>query len=353
MNHADMDSGAEAADGRTNDGRPGRPLQTKRHPTAPGRSATRLAERTRELLVARGSLRIAAAERRRLEDQLRQAGKLASAGHLASGLAHDLNNLLGVVMCSLEMMGRRIDAGSADGLARYLSNAVTSTERAAALSRRLLDFARPRPSGAEPIDPARLICGWEDLFPSVAGSKVDFVIKTDARSWPILCDPDELSNAVLNLVINARDAMPAGGRLILRIANRRLDEAAARAIGGGLAAGDFVTISVTDTGAGIAPEVLSKVFEPFFTTKGGHGTGLGLAMVRSFARQTGGHVQLESEPGQGSTFRFYLPRCAACGPCTCGDAAVSPAVSPAAVAGPPSRVVAAPGSGAASAAAAE
>ena len=261
------------------------------------RPRTLLAERTRELLIARESLRAAAEARVRLEDSLEQAHKMASVGYLASGLVHDFNNLLGVIMCSLEMIGRRTDAAGMDGVARYMSNAVASTERAAMLSRRMLDFARPRPPGVKPIDPQALIRGWEDLFRSVAGSKVDFLIEADGASWPVMCDADALDNAVLNLVINARDAMPAGGKLILRMANRRLDEDAARAIGRGIVAGDFVVISVIDSGAGIAPEVISRVFEPFFTTKGGQGTGLGLALVQGFARQTGGHVEVEIRTG--------------------------------------------------------
>nr|WP_294566514.1 ATP-binding protein [uncultured Rhodopila sp.] len=331
LDSADLDhddGAADAAASRTNDRRHKRLPQTKRHATRAARPGMLLAERTRELLIAQGTLRIEAEARVRLEVLLGQAGKVPSVAYHASGLAHDLNNLLGVIMCSLEAMERRIDAGGVDGMARYLSNAVTATERAASLSRRLLDFARPRPPGARPTDPQSQIRGLDDLLRSVAGTKIDFVLETDGASWPIMCDPDEFDNVLLNLVINARDAMPLGGKLILRIANLRLDEAAVRAIGGGAGAGDFVAISVTDTGVGIAPEVISQIFEPFFTTKGGQGTGLGLAMVDSFARQTSGRVQIDSEPGQGSTFRLYLPRCNACGACTCGNGALPPAAVP-------------------------
>jgi signal transduction histidine kinase len=324
----DDDVAADAAAGRINDRRHKRLPQTKRHAATAHGSRTLLAERTRELLIARGCLRSESEARVGLEALLSQAEAMPSVAHLASGLAHDLNNLLGVIMGSLEAMGRRIDGGGVDGVGRYLSIAVSATERAASLSRRLLDVARPRPPGARPMDPQLQVRGLEDLFRSVAGTDIDFVVETDGASWPIMCDPDDFDNALLNLVVNARDAMPAGGRLILRIANLRLDEAPVPAIGGGVWAGEFVTISVTDTGVGVAPEVISRIFEPFFTTKGGQGAGLGLAMVDGFARQSAGHVQIESEPGQGSTFRLFLPRCDACGVCTCGDGALPPLAAP-------------------------
>nr|WP_294521754.1 ATP-binding protein [uncultured Rhodopila sp.] len=248
---------------------------------------------------------------------------MAAVGYLASGLAHDFNNLLGVVMCSLDMMGRRIDSGNADGMARYMANAVSSTDRAASLSRRLLDFARPRAPGAKPTDPQTLISGWEDLFRAVAGSNINLEIETDGGTWSIMCEPDELDNAVLNLVLNARDAMPVGGGLVVRVANVCLDEARAGSLGCGIDPGEFVAISVTDTGIGIAPEVVAKLFQPFFTTKpAGQGTGLGLAMVLGFAKQIGGQVHIESELGRGSTFKLLLPRCDACGACTGGDASM-------------------------------
>nr|WP_294509156.1 ATP-binding protein [uncultured Rhodopila sp.] len=317
---AHADAAADAAPVRPTAGTGTCATETEIHKAAPGALAALLAERTSELLIARESLRTEAEQRARLEASLRHARKMATIGDLTSGLAHDFNNLLGVIMCSLDMMRRRLDSGGVDGMARYMSNAISSTERAASLSRRLLDFARPRPPGAKPTDPQRLISGWEDLFRSAGGAKVALAIETVGELWPIMCDPEQLDNAVLNLVINARDAMPTGGRLNIRIANLRLDETAAAAIGGGIEPGEFVTISVSDTGIGIAAEVMSQVFEPFFTTKGCRGTGLGLAMVNSFATRAGGHVQIESEPGRGSTFRLCLPRSNACGACADGDA---------------------------------
>jgi signal transduction histidine kinase len=316
------DDPADAARRRIAAGKAERAAQTESRAAAPATLVALLAERTRELLIVRERLRTEAEERLRLEEALLQAQKMAAVGYLTSGLAHDFNNILSIISCSLDIMRRRIDAGHVDGMARYTANAIASTERAAALSHRLLDFARPRAAGARPVDPQLLILGWEDLFRSVAGAKVSLAIESPGGIWPILCEPDQLDNAVLNLVINARDAMPAGGSLILRIANHCLDEAAAAAVGAGAGPGEFVIISVTDTGIGIAGDVISQVFEPFFTTKGGYGTGLGLSMVNSFATQAGGHVQIESELGRGTTFRLYLPRCDVCGPCADADATV-------------------------------
>jgi PAS domain S-box-containing protein len=280
--------------------------------------AERLAARTRDLVVANERLRIEAEERALVEASLRHAQKMEAVGCLAGGIAHDFNNLLMVIMGGLELVQRRVADGRYDGLEQLTSAAMTSAQRGADLIRRLLDFARPQKLAPEEVDTDALLLGMEDLLRRTLGPMVALEMVIPSAVWPAVCDPNQLENAVLNLAINARDAMPDGGRLIVETSNVRLDDADARAMSGDLLPGDYVAIAVIDTGAGMEPEVVARVTEPFFTTKpNGQGTGLGLSMIYGFVKQSGGDLRIRSEPGQGTAFTLYLP-------CHGGDTAQVP-----------------------------
>ncbi len=243
------------------------------------------------------------------QEQLRQSLKLQAVGQLTGGIAHDFNNLLTGIIGNLELMQRRISAGRVDGLDRYAAMAATSAERAAALAQRLLAFARRQPLDPQRVEANRLLSGMEDLLRRTLEPTVGLEMALADALWPTLCDPNQLENAVLNLAINARDAMPEGGRLTVETANAHLDAAHAE-VPGGMRAGQYVAIAMTDTGLGMGPEVAARAFDPFFTTKPtGQGTGLGLSMLYGFVKQSGGHVRVDSEPGLGTTFTIYLPRC--------------------------------------------
>ena len=253
------------------------------------------------------------------EEQLRQSQKMQAVGQLTGGIAHDFNNLLAGIIGNLELMQRRIDAGRLDGLDRFASMAMASSERAAALTQRLLAFARSQPLDPRRVEANRLLSGMEDLLRRTLGPAVILEMRLAATLWPTLCDPNQLENAILNLAINARDAMPKGGRLVVETANVQLESADAEAQDDGRA-GPYIVISVTDTGSGMGPEVIARAFDPFFTTKPtGQGTGLGLSMLCGFVKQSDGRVRVASEPGLGTTFKIYLPRyrgereCGACG----------------------------------------
>jgi PAS domain S-box-containing protein len=255
--------------------------------------------------------RIAAAlaEREQIEEALRQAQKMEAVGQLTGGIAHDFNNLLAGIMGSLEFLQKRLAAGRTDGLDRYTAAAMTSAQRATALTQRLLAFARRQPLDPKRVDANRLVAAMEDLLRRTLGPAVNLEMVLAGGLWPTLSDPNQLDGAILNLAINARDAMPQGGRLTIETANAHLDEAYARRQGGEVRPGQYIAISVTDTGTGMSPEVIAKAFDPFFTTKPtGQGTGLGLSMVYGFVKQSEGHVSIYSEPGKGTTFRLYLPR---------------------------------------------
>ena len=251
-----------------------------------------VAARTRDLMSA--------------EAALRQAHKMEAVGQLTGGIAHDFNNLLAGITGSLELMQVRMRQGRTESLERYAATAMSSANRAAALTHRLLAFARRQPLDPKPVSANTLVAGMEDLLRRTLGERVGLEILTASGLWPTLCDPHQLENAVLNLAINARDAMPEGGRLTIETANAELDAAAARAHPE-VEPGPYVTIGVTDTG--MAPDVIAKAFDPFFTTKPpGQGTGLGLSMIYGFARQSEGFAQIESALGRGTTVRLYLPR---------------------------------------------
>ncbi|MGU3657517.1 MULTISPECIES: PAS domain-containing protein [unclassified Methylobacterium] len=247
-------------------------------------------------------------EQRRAEEQLLQAQKMEAIGQLTGGIAHDFNNLLTGIIGSLELMQTRIRQGRFDAIERYAGAAMASANRAAALTHRLLAFARRQPLAPQPTAANPLIAGMEELLRRTLGERVELALVTAADLWLTLCDPHQLENAVLNLAINARDAMPEGGRLVIETGNARLGDADAR-LEAGARAGSYVSIRVSDTGTGMSPEVAARAFDPFFTTKPlGQGTGLGLSMIYGFARQSEGHVRIESEPGRGTAVTLYLPR---------------------------------------------
>jgi len=271
--------------------------------------AEQLAKRSEDVAEANGKLRTEAKERGRVEEALRHAHKMEAVGQLTGGIAHDFNNLLGGIIGSLELVQRRLAAGRTDGLERYTSAAVTSAQRAAALTQRLLAFARRQPLDPKLVEANRLVASMEDLLRRTLGSGIAFEMVLGGGLWPTLCDPNQLENAILNLAINARDALPNGGRLTIETANANLDGTEAGVQGSQLRPGEYILISVTDTGVGMTPEVIEKAFDPFFTTKPiGQGTGLGLSMLYGFVQQSQGDVQIYSEPGKGTTFKLYLPR---------------------------------------------
>jgi signal transduction histidine kinase/CheY-like chemotaxis protein len=241
------------------------------------------------------------------EEQLRQSQKMEAVGQLTGGLAHDFNNLLTGITGSLELLETRLQQGRLKDLGRYISAAQGAARRAAALTHRLLAFSRRQSLDPKPTDVNRLVAGMEELIRRTMGPGIKVEIVGMMGVWSTLVDPNQLENALLNLCINARDAMPVGGRLIIETANKWLDDRAARLRD--LAAGQFVSLCVSDNGTGMAPDVIRRAFDPFFTTKPiGQGTGLGLSMIYGFAQQSGGQVRIYSEVGQGTMVCLYLPR---------------------------------------------
>lgn len=241
------------------------------------------------------------------EESLRQSQKMEAVGQLTGGLAHDFNNLLAGISGAFEMIGARLSQGRTGDVERYLAAGQGAARRAAALTHRLLAFSRRQTLTPRPLIINRLLADLSELVRRTVGPSI--AIETIAASglWPTLVDDNQLENAILNLSINARDAMPDGGRITIETGNRWVDERTARELG--LEPGQFVTVCVSDTGTGIDKAILDRVFDPFFTTKPiGQGTGLGLSMVYGFARQSHGHVRVYSEVGQGTMVCLYLPR---------------------------------------------
>ncbi|MCY0388826.1 PAS domain-containing protein [Robbsia sp. Bb-Pol-6] len=240
-------------------------------------------------------------------EALRQSQKMEAVGQLTGGIAHDFNNLLTAVTGGLALLGARIAKGDYDKLDRYIDMAQTGAHRAAALTQRLLAFSRRQTLAPTPTDADRLIAGMRAIIDRTLGPAIEVKVAATAGLWPVLVDAPQLESALLNLCINARDAMPEGGRLTIETGNRRLDARAAA--DQDLPEGEYVSLCVTDTGAGMTPAIIERVFDPFFTTKPiGQGTGLGLSMIYGFVRQSGGQVRVYSEVGQGTTMGLYLPR---------------------------------------------
>lgn len=249
-------------------------------------------------------------EQQRAEEALRQAQKMEAVGQLTGGIAHDFNNLLTVVTGNVDMALRALAAANIQDprTQRALENAMKGAERAASLTQRLLAFSRRQPLEPKPLDVDKLVGGMSDLLNRALGETVKLEIVTSPGLWKVEADPNQLESAILNLAVNARDAMPSGGDLVIESANARLDEEYC-ASHAEVAPGQYVVIAVTDMGDGMPRHIQERVFEPFFTTKEpGKGTGLGLSMVYGFVKQSGGHIKIYSEEGQGTTIKLYLPR---------------------------------------------
>ena len=264
---------------------------------------TQVRERTVELELALSRLKDEVAERERAEASLRQSQKMEAVGQLTGGIAHDFNNMLTGIIGSLDMMRRRIADERFDGIQRYLDTALGSAERAAALTHRLLAFARRQPLDPQPLDVAAVLQSAAQLVTHALPEEITLRLEIAEGLPHALADSNQLENAVLNLAVNARDAMPDGGKLVISAA---LADPAEVPLPQG--SGDYLLIKVADTGEGMTPDMLDKVFEPFFTTKPlGQGTGLGLSMVYGFAQQSGGTVRIHSTPRAGTTICLYLP----------------------------------------------
>ncbi len=247
------------------------------------------------------------AELLRIEDQLRQAQKMEAIGQLTGGLAHDFNNLVAAISGSLELMHIRISQGRFMDLERYMVIAEGAAKRAAALTQRLLAFSRRQTLAPKPTNVNTMVDGMLDLIRRMVGPSVQIKAGATTGLWPALVDQPQLENALLNLCINARDAMPGGGKITIETGNRWVDRQKAEQQD--MLEGEYLLLCVTDTGTGMTPEVIAKAFDPFFTTKPiGQGTGLGLSMIYGFAKQSGGQVYIHSEIGKGTTVCIYLPR---------------------------------------------
>jgi signal transduction histidine kinase/ActR/RegA family two-component response regulator len=264
-------------------------------------------ERTQELWEANQALKAEAGEREAAEAQLRQVQKMEAVGQLTGGIAHDFNNMLAVVVGGIDLARRRLNGPRREILA-HLNNAMEGATRAAALTRRLLSFARSEPLLPERVEPVGLVQGMSDLLDRTLGERIRVQVRSAPDTWPVYVDPHQLENAIVNLAVNARDAMEGSGRLTISTSNVKVS---ANEVGD-IRPGEYVRIAVTDTGCGMPPEVQERAFEPFFTTKPvGKGTGLGLSQIFGFAHQSGGEVGIESEVGKGTTVSLYLPRTAA------------------------------------------
>ncbi|AEF20502.1 ATP-binding protein [Pseudomonas fulva] len=246
-------------------------------------------------------------QRIQAEEQLRQAQKMEAIGQLTGGIAHDFNNLLAGILGSLELIQRKLPANDHPQLARFVDAAIASANRGASLTHRLLAFARRQSLDLRPVQVNTLVCALEDLLVRTLGEQIALEIQLADDLWPTRSDSHQLENALINLAINARDAMPDGGTLRIETRNTQLGESEAHNYQ--VPPGDYLLLSVSDTGCGMPEEIIRHAFEPFFTTKPiGQGTGLGLPMVYGFVKQTGGYLHLESQVGRGTTLNLYLPR---------------------------------------------
>ncbi|MGA0603811.1 CHASE3 domain-containing protein [Caulobacter sp. KR2-114] len=262
--------------------------------------------RTARALAWRNQALLQEAEQRgRAEAQLRQVQKMEALGQLTGGVAHDFNNMLAVIAGNLDLLQRRLKPGDHRG-ATLVRRALEGAERAAALTQRLLAFSRRQPLAPRPLDVNACVADLSGMLTGLLGEKIDVRTRLDQALWTALIDPPQLESALVNLAVNARDAMPAGGVLTISTRNLQLDAGAATA---GAEAGDYVVVEVADTGSGMVDDVLERAFDPFFTTKEvGRGTGLGLSQVHGFVRQSNGYVELSSEVGRGTQVRLHLPR---------------------------------------------
>ena len=267
-----------------------------------------LSEAQDELSTAHAQLLADIVARERVEAQLRQLQKMEAVGQLTGGVAHDFNNMLAIIIGSLDLARRRLTGAEDARLGACIENAMESANTAAQLTSRLLAFSRQQPLQPQAIDPNKLVAGMSELLRRTVLEDVRMETVLAGGLWRVSADPNQLESAILNLCINARDAMPDGGQLTIETANAYLDEAYVSGEAE-VEAGQYVMIGVTDTGTGMPPDVVERAFDPFYTTKGvGKGTGLGLSQVYGFVKQSGGHVKIYSEPGHGATVKVYLPR---------------------------------------------
>jgi signal transduction histidine kinase len=253
-------------------------------------------------------------ERRAAESQVMQLQKMEAVGQLTGGIAHDFNNMLAIIIGSLEMARRRLGGTEHPGVARFIDNADEGAKRAAALTTRLLAFSRRQPLEPRVLDLNRLVGGMSEMLQRTIGEAVHIETVLSGGLWRVFADPAQVESSLVNLVVNARDSMPSGGKLTIETGNADLDERYARAHAE-VTPGQYAMISVTDTGTGMTPEVMGQAFDPFYTTKEpGKGTGLGLSQVLGFVKQSSGHVKIYSEVGRGTTVKVYLPRYTGEGP---------------------------------------
>jgi signal transduction histidine kinase len=276
--------------------------------TSLARANEELERRAVDLAEANRKLQIEMDERSRAEEALRQSQKMEAIGQLSGGIAHDFNNLLTIVMGSLSLLQRRIQQGRTD-IERYVDSAMEGLKRAASLTQRILAFSRRQPLSPKSVDLSALIVAMTDLVRHSVGERIQikFVLAAD---WVVLCDANQMENVVLNLAINARDAMPSGGTVEIATRNEHVDSPLAEF--SDAPPGDYVRLSVSDTGVGMSEETRQKAIDPFFTTKPpGQGTGLGLSMTFGYIRQSGGFMNIQSEVGRGTTVEILMPRHAA------------------------------------------
>jgi two-component system NtrC family sensor kinase len=268
--------------------------------------------RTRRETVAIRQLRDEITRREATEEALRQSQKMEAVGRLTGGIAHDFNNLLTAIMGNLDLALRRLEGE--ERVRSWLGNARIGAERAATLVQRLLAFSRQHPLEVKSVDANRLVQGMSDLLRRSIGEAITIETVLAGGLWKAAIDPNQLENAILNLAVNARDAMPQGGRLTIETANCHLDEHYVEQAGAEIPPGQYVMVAVSDSGTGMSEDIVNRAFEPFFTTKPvGAGTGLGLSQVYGFAKQSGGHIRIYSEIGEGTTVKLYFPRLAAPG----------------------------------------
>jgi two-component system NtrC family sensor kinase len=264
--------------------------------------------RTRREVIAHTQLQQEVARRERTELALQQALKMEAVGRLTGGVAHDFNNLLTAILGNVDLALRRAPEGD-ERLRRSLNSARQASERAASLVQRLLAFSRQHPLEEKAVDVNRLVQGMSELLRRTIGETITVETVLAGALWKTAVDPNQLENALLNLAVNARDAMPDGGRLTIETANTYLDESYVAANAADVAPGQYVLVAVSDTGSGMSKDVIERAFEPFFTTKPtGAGTGLGLSMVYGFVKQSRGHIKIYSEAGEGTSIKIYLPR---------------------------------------------